>query len=315
MLLVVTGNVRKKEVMPEVERLFGKLKNTRDRLPLRPQAIATVQGDGPQVNVISGPWKKAYLSLAFPIPGFLTEEATALEVLAHLLGGDESSRFYRVFKYERQLVDEISVSPVMLERGGMLSVHAQLDPDKVELFWGQLIAELSSLRADSFSAREYQRVRVNLEDSLFQTMETIGGLASKLGSFQFFFGSLKAEDRYLYELRHITPDQVQGAIDDHLAPSRIRAAVLLPAEVKLPAQALEASIASTGRSRRRSSRRFGPSSAKPEGAHRGSRQWSKAGNHSGRDPALHGAHPDLERRRQPPPRRTARGLLRLPGGP
>jgi zinc protease len=243
MLLVVTGKVRKKEVMPEVERLFGKLKNTRDRLPLRPQAIATVQGDSPQVNVISGPWKKAYLSLALPIPGFLTEDATALEVLAHLLGGDESSRFYRVFKYERQLVDEISVSPVMLERGGMLSVHAQLDPDKVELFWGQLIAELSSLRADSFSAREYQRVRVNLEDSLFQTMETIGGLASKLGSFQFFFGSLKAEDRYLYELRHITPEQVQGAIRDHLAPSRIRAAVLLPAEVKLPAQALEASIA------------------------------------------------------------------------
>jgi zinc protease len=243
MLLVVCGNVGKKQVLPEVERLFGKLTNSRERLPLHPPAISPETGTGPQVTILPGPWKKAYLSVAFPIPGFHTEEATSLEVLGYLLGGDQSSRLYRTFKYERQLVDEISVSPVMLERGGMLVIQAQLDPDKVELFWGQLIEELSILKAESFSAHEFQRTRINLEDSLFQTMETIGGLASKLGFFQFFLGSLKAEERYLFELRHITPDQVQYAIDAHLAPSRLRAVLLLPEQVRLPGEALKESIA------------------------------------------------------------------------
>jgi zinc protease len=243
MVLVVCGNISKKEVLPEVERLFGKLTNAKERLPLQPPAVTPAGVNEAQVTVLTGPWKKAYLSVAFPIPGFHTEDATALEVLGYLLGGDQSSRLYRTFKYERQLVDEISVSPVMLERGGMFMIQAQLDPDKVELFWSQLIEELSLLAADSFTAHEYQRTRINLEDSLFQTKETLGGLASKLGFFQFFLGSLKVEDKYLYELRHITPDQVQGAIETYLAPSRIRAALLVPEQVLLPGEALKESIA------------------------------------------------------------------------
>jgi zinc protease len=239
MLLVVCGNVREHEVMPEIERLFGGLANSGERLPVFPPSFTAQAGQGPKVELLAGPWKKAYLSVAFPIPGLYTEDATALQVLAHLLGGDQSSRLYRTFKYERQLVDEISVSPVMLARGGMFVIQAQLDPDKVERFWGQLIAELSTLRADSFSAREYQRARTNIEDSLFQAKETLGGLASKLGFLQFFMGSLKEEDRFLYELRHITPDHVQAAMDTHLDPSRLRTALMLPEQVQLPVQALE----------------------------------------------------------------------------
>jgi zinc protease len=242
MLLVVCGNVREHEIMPEIERLFGGLANSGERLPLSPSPFELAAGKGPEVEILNGPWKKAYLSAAFPIPGMQTEDATALQVLGHLLGGDQSSRLYRTFKYERQLVDQISVSPVMLSRGGMFVIQAQLDPDKVEQFWTQLMVELSTLRADSFSAQEYQRARINIEDSIFQAKETLGGLASKLGFLQFFMGSLKEEDRFLYELRNITPDHVQEALDTHLVPARLRAALMLPEQVQLPIQFLEDAV-------------------------------------------------------------------------
>jgi hypothetical protein len=45
MVLVVCGNISKHEVLPEVERLFGKLTNSGERLPLQPPAVAPAGRD------------------------------------------------------------------------------------------------------------------------------------------------------------------------------------------------------------------------------------------------------------------------------
>ncbi|MFP4071784.1 MAG: M16 family metallopeptidase [Desulfovibrionales bacterium] len=242
MLLVVCGNVKRPQVLEEVDRLFGNLQNSGKMLPAAPQPLSPSLELAPQVRVSPGPWNKAYMSVAFPLPGFKTEESAAIEVLAQLLGGDQTAKLYRKFKYEEQLVDEISVSPLMLERGGMLYIQAQLDPDKVGVFWEGLATELASIQASDFTDQELQRAKLNLEDSLFQTMETLGGLASKLGFFQFFENGLEAEDRYLYTLRNLDLDQIQEVIDSYFQVNLLRASLLVPEEVRLPEEALKETL-------------------------------------------------------------------------
>ncbi len=241
MLLVVCGHVETEAVLDKAEALFGKAANDRRYAPPQPWELDECCQD-PLVTTGHGPWKKVYVSIGLPTPGFRAEEEAGLEVLAQLLGGDQTSLLYRTFKYEQQLVDEIAVAPVLLERGGMLYIRAQLDPDKLEPFWAELTTTLSHLSADQFSKQELDRAKLNLEDDLFQAKETLGGLASKLGHFQFYGSGPEEEHAYLFQLRHVDKGLLQKLLDAYVNPARMRSHVLLPDEVPLDGQDLAALV-------------------------------------------------------------------------
>ncbi len=227
MLLVVCGNVQSGQVLEEVGKLFGGLENRGRLSPAEPWELRKA-GPGPQLHIESGPWKKVHVSVGLPMPGILSGSEQAIEVLAQMLGGDKTSRFYRKFKYDSKLVDEISVSPLLLERGGMLYLNAQLDPDRLEPFWSELLQELASLEASVFTDDELDRAKLNIEDSLFQAKETLSGLASKLGYFQFYENGVQAEQRYLHHLRRVDRSELQDVIDTHFTPSKLCVSMVLP---------------------------------------------------------------------------------------
>ena len=234
------GKVKTDEVVKEATRLFGDLKNDHDISPVAPFDLAAIhqaQRQLPRVSVIPGDWNKVYLSLSFPVPGFRSSQIPSLEVLAQLLGGDNTSRLYRKFKYERQLVHNISAYSMTLERAGIMYIQTTLDRDKLDIFWKEFIQELSSLNAASFTDQELERAKLNLEDSLFQAKETLPGLASKLGFFQFFEDGILSEQNYLYELKHVDRGQLDQAIHDFIRPSSF-SAVLLPPQKDTDAKML-----------------------------------------------------------------------------
>nr|WP_321257650.1 pitrilysin family protein [uncultured Pseudodesulfovibrio sp.] len=227
MLLVVTGKVDPDLILAEADKLLGSLENTRSFTP--PAAIAIPEtGSGPQVVKMSGNWNKVYLGAAFPIPHGSSGKIAGLELLSQLMGGDDTSRLYRKFKYEEQLVDSISVSPLSLERGGMMYIHATLDADKVDQFWSELMTELATFDPAEFTDREIERAKLNLEDSLFLTKETLSGLASKIGYFQFFENGEQAEKNYLFALSQVTRDEMKNVYDEFIRPDQLSVAVLVP---------------------------------------------------------------------------------------
>ena len=237
MLLVICGNVDPVTTADEAAARFGELRN--DRSIETPPDLSSTQGSlSASIRLIKGKWNKIYFSAALPIPGFLSSETVGLDVLAHLLGGDATARLYRLFKYDKGLVDDISVSSMTLERRGMLHVQATLDPANLETFWHGLIQELNGLDAASFTDEELARAKLNLEDSLFRTKETLSGLASKIGLFQFFEGNPAAEENYSYDLNHVDREQLTGLIRRYVRVDRMQSALLLPESASVDASTL-----------------------------------------------------------------------------
>jgi zinc protease len=237
MMLAVVGKVDPDKVLAEAERLLGGLKNTRPVSP--PESIAVpAAGNGPRVTTIPGKWNKVYLGATFPIPSGASAKIAGLELLCQIMGGDDSSRLYRTFKYDKQLVDDISISPLSLERGGMLYLSATLDADKVDTFWTELMTELSAFNPESFTDREIDRARLNLEDSLFLTKETLSGLASKLGYFQFFENGEQAEQNYLFALGQTGRAEMKSLYDEFIRPDQLSACILTPEGAAIDAKAL-----------------------------------------------------------------------------
>jgi len=242
MLLVVCGNVRADEVVKRTREYFGDLEN--DHSVLSPQTLQPEKGQKkPRIDVGSGPWKKAYVGMAFPIPALSSPETPALEVLSYVLGGDMTSYLYRKYKYNEQLVDRISCSAVTLERGGMLYVQAVLDPDSVDIFWKKITADMAGLTADDFSSKMLNRARVNIRDELFTAKETLGGMASKLGYFQFFEHSTQAEEKYVYDLGRVDKKSMGQVMDSYLRPEKLNVSFLLPESVSVDEEAFRGVLA------------------------------------------------------------------------
>lgn len=238
MLLVVAGKVDPDKVLTEVERLCGELPNTKAVVP---PSVAQPLKDaaGPRVTVVPGKWNKVYLGLAFPIPDLKSNKAAGTDLLGQILGGDETSRLYRTFKYKRRLVNDIGVSSMNLERAGMLYIHATLDPDKLERFWQGLAAELARTNPKRFTKKEMDRARLNIEDGLFLAKETLAGLVSKLAYFQFFENGQEAERNYLYSISRADQAQLAELFGQFVRPERLRACILVPEGAKVSAEGLE----------------------------------------------------------------------------
>ena len=236
MLLVVVGNVEPAEVLAEAERMFSPYKNStpiREVMPYEAERLPLPDAK-PVVTVQPGPWNKVYLSAAFPVPGSESTRSTTLDVLAYLLGGDRTSRFYRTYKYERQLVDSISVSNVSFERIGAFVITAELDADKVEPFWTALIKDLATLDTSTFTPEQLERAKLNIEDDLFRSKETLAGLASKIGYFQFFQGGDQGERNAIEGLRNVDTGMLGRESAAWLQPDRMTTIALPPKDAKLP---------------------------------------------------------------------------------
>ncbi len=232
MMLVVVGKVRAEDVVAEAKALFGAMENDRPLSPPAPYALPLPGVVEPQVKVEYGPWNKVRLQIAFATPGLRAADEAGLEVLAQLLAGDETSRLYRTFKYEKKLVDDVSCSSLTLERSGLFLVSATLDAGNVAAFWQGLLAELSRLKGTTFTDREIERVRLNIEDGLYQAKETLPGLAMKAGFFHFHGYDPDGEANYLRAVRLVDQKALSAVIEAYLRPERMLTAVLAPKDAE-----------------------------------------------------------------------------------
>ncbi|MGF0001142.1 M16 family metallopeptidase [Desulfovibrio sp. SGI.133] len=233
MMLLVAGDIDPKAVLAHAEELFGDLKNDTILPEPAPVQLEGAAG-GPRVEVTRGPWNKVYLGIALPAPALGDQRSIDLDVLAYALGGDGTSQFYRKYRYEKQLVDSISVGNMSLNRAGLFYMVAQLDADKVEPFWQEFTRDLAALDAGKITPDVIERARFNYEDGMDRASETLDGLTSWKATVQFELGGPQGEANVRHALAAVDSTRLRQAQDLWLRPDQVRVRVLAPEKAKLP---------------------------------------------------------------------------------
>ncbi len=227
MVLAVIGDVSASSVLEEARTLFGGYRN-HNILQLGADIDPATLAHGLVVDVQSGPWNKAFVSLGFPLPGLKNGLMPAVDVLAHLLSGDDTALLPRTLRIEKQIVDAVDASAMSFERAGAFLILAQLDATKVQEYLKDVSARLSRLKASDFTDAQIARAKLNLEDGYMRGLETISDIAETIGTEYFYDPASVGGARWLAAVHGVDRAQLQQVIDTWLHPDALTVAALVP---------------------------------------------------------------------------------------
>ena len=129
MVLVVVGPVEPKAIRAMVDATFGKRPKTGYAPPPTPPLSPL---KGVICKTVERPEQQAQLALGWQAPSLANPDSFALDLVATILGGSESSRLPKTLRDGERLVSGISVSNSSMQLAGIFYVQAQLEAADVE---------------------------------------------------------------------------------------------------------------------------------------------------------------------------------------
>ena len=212
MVLVVVGPVDPKAIRAMVDATFGKRPKSGYAPPPAPPLTPV---KGVVCKTVERPEQQAQLALGWQAPSLANPDSFALDLVATILGGSESSRLPKTLRDGERLVSGISVSNSSMQLAGIFYVQAQLEAADVEKAKQRILEELERLEKEGPTEEERQLAVTKAESEHAFAYETSDGVAAAYGITQ-LTGNLDDELRYVDRLRAVTREQIRDAARKYL---------------------------------------------------------------------------------------------------
>jgi predicted Zn-dependent peptidase len=213
MTLVVVGPAAPQSVRAAVGETFGKRPLTGYRRAAVPTPRPLAGGIRREVE---RPEQQAYLGLAWPAPRADNPDGFAIDLLASILGGAESSRLAQTLRDRDQLVSSITMSYAALVGGGIVSLRAELEAGDLDRVERLILEEIGRVQESGVTEEERQLAVTKFEAEHAFSTETAEGLADAYGLAETTW-SLEEELRYVERLRQVTREQVRDVARRYLS--------------------------------------------------------------------------------------------------
>lgn len=179
-LLVVVGNASVDEVKAAATKWFAPI--PKGKAPPRPANQKQEPAQTTQRREVVAPAQVGVIMRGYHIPAAAHTDVHALQVLALILSGGESSRMYEEIVRKEKLAVQAAGQMVIREHPGFFMVFgAFLDPKKSDALEASLAAQIKRLRTKLTSAAELQKAKNQLMAQFVFGLESVTGLASQIG--------------------------------------------------------------------------------------------------------------------------------------
>ncbi len=161
-----------------------------------------------------------YLALAFHAPALTHPDVPALDTLAHILAGGETSRLDQELCEKKSLVSSIQAECYTPQDPCLFLIEAHLNGRRPEPTLQAIAKEIGKIQESPVSPAELARAKTNLKSSLIYERETVEGLCGKIGFFEITAGDYRLEKQYYQRIDATTPEKIQEVAARYLAPAR-----------------------------------------------------------------------------------------------
>jgi zinc protease len=168
------------------------------------------------------------LSLAWHIPEITHPDVPALDLLSTILGDGRSSRLYRRLREEGGLAFSISAFSYTPGDPGLLGVDATVDPKKGDAAEQSILQIVDEVKQTGVSADELAKAKKMLLSHHLDSLTTMRGQASDLGSNWLLTRNLNFSRDYLAAVQKVTLDDIRRVAAKYLVDQNLTVASLDP---------------------------------------------------------------------------------------
>jgi zinc protease len=158
-------------------------------------------------------------TMAYRVPGIGSPDAPALDMLAAILGGGESSILAQALRMRRQLVHDIDVSCWNPGRQGLFWISYTCDVGTGEKVEAAIMEEIEAAINKGFKAEDLAKARRMALTGELDYRKTVSGMASRLGISEVVVGDLFYTTQYYAALDRLRPADITSAAARHLVPA------------------------------------------------------------------------------------------------
>lgn len=174
---------------------------------------------------------QAKLQLAFPTIKLYDADLYAMDLLATILGGGESSLLVDELRDKRQLVSSIdatSETPTYAE--GSFEIDMDVDPEKLAAATQSTLELLEQLKQKGIDAGRLARAKTQMKVRRLRQMDTAEEIAASMATDYLSSGDPHFSDRYVKQIEQVTAEQVKQVAQKYFDRNRLLTTALLPAE-------------------------------------------------------------------------------------
>src|SRR5262249_23859527 len=228
MVLSVVGPVDANAVRAMVDRTFG----ARPRTNYTPPPVPPLAPIKEVVRrTVERPEQQAHLVLGWQAPSLAESDSLALDLVATILAGSESSRMARTLRGGQRIGTRGAINNSTLKLTGIIYVQAQLEAGDVEKVERRIIEEITRLQQEGPTEEERELAVTKAESEHALAYETSDGVASAYG-IAMTTAKLDDELRYIERLRTISREQIRDAARKYLPVTAYARIAFVPGKPK-----------------------------------------------------------------------------------
>jgi len=233
--LVVAGDVDVQQVKAWAEKYFGVFKPSKI-IPPKPRREVPQMGE--RRITVKVPAKVPYLLMGYKVPVLKTlindekniDDIYALEVLAGVLDGGQSSRLTKTLVREKEIASSAGAGydPYARQQTLFLFDGSPRDGHSVKELESAIKKQITEIQNTAPSTAELDRVKAQVMASSVYEKDSVFYQAMQLGTLETVGVGWQKKDEYLKKIQQVTPQEVQAVAKKYLIDDSLTVAILDP---------------------------------------------------------------------------------------
>jgi predicted Zn-dependent peptidase len=223
-VLLVAGNVTEKQVLAEVNKVFGEEKRGKKKGKLKVIEKQTK----PQVLLSFKKTDQAHFVLGVRSYDLFNKKNAALSVLGGILGGGMSSRLFQKLREEMGVGYYVRAYNDSYTDHGFFQVSAGVDNKRIYEVVQAVINEMNVLKYETVSKEELEKVKEYLIGNMKLSLESSDDIANFYGGQELLKHELKNAEDKSREVRKVTAEEIKKLANDIFKDKNLNLALIGP---------------------------------------------------------------------------------------
>ncbi len=226
-ILSISGRLDSEDTLNEVVKLYGNVAGSeeplaRDAGPAEPGQTAL------RYSWQRGAAELTHAALGYHVPGVLSDDAHALEVLAAIFGEGRASVLNQYVRDEKSLI--ISGSADMIGFADLGFFEIRFETEKSLEAQTAVLAEIENVKKFGVTREALARAKALIAQNHYHALETVDGVAYDLAYYE-SLGDWKKSQAYLSAIQRVTADDVVRVAQKYLTFENLTAFEYMPESV------------------------------------------------------------------------------------